>query len=175
MAAAAVIHEAGLAEIDARTDELIALLIDAVESGASIGFLAPLSDAEAREYWRTVSEAQNRIVLVAQAGRRIVGAVQVDLCERANGTHRAEILKLMVHRRARRQGLGRALMEAAARAAAAQGRTLLVLDTRSGDPAEVLYRELGYQTAGVIPRYARSSTGEMHDTVMLYKELNAPA
>ena len=76
--AASIIHEAGLAEIEARTGELVALLIDAVEAGASIGFLPPLPEGEARGYWRSVSEAQNRMLLVAEAGRKIVGALGLD-------------------------------------------------------------------------------------------------
>lgn len=167
------IHESGLAEIDSRASELATLLIDAVESGASIGFLAPLAADEAIRYWTSVSESLTRITFVAESGRKIVGSVQLDLCDRANGDHRAEVMKLMVHRSARRQGIGRALMVAVEQAALGQGRTLLVLDTRSGDPSESLYRSMGYQAVGAIPRYARSSNGELHDTVLYYKELSA--
>ena len=165
------IHEAGLAEIDARTEELAVLLIDAVDSGASIGFLAPLGADEAIRYWTSVSESLTRMTFLAESGRKIVGTVQLDLCDRANGSHRAEVMKLLVHRSARRQGIGRALMAAAEDAARNQGRTLLVLDTRRGDASEAFYRALGYREAGVIPGYARSSTGELHDTILFYKEL----
>jgi ribosomal protein S18 acetylase RimI-like enzyme len=167
-----IIREAGLAEIDARAGELSSLLIDVVDSGGAVGFMAPLREPEAREYWREVSEAQSRIVLVALLDREIVGSVQLDLCDRPNSRHRAEILKLIVHGKARRQGIGRALMTAAERTALAQERTLLVLDTRSGDHGEALYRSLGYREAGVIPRYARNSDGSgFHATVIFYKDL----
>lgn len=175
MAAKAVtIHEAGLAEIEARLMELASLLQDAVDGGASIGFLAPLAEDDALSYWTGVGEALNRVVLVAQIGRKIVGSVQLDLCDRPNGVHRAEVIKLLVHRSVRRQGIGRALMAAAERAALEQGRTLLVLDTRRGDPSEALYRSLGYRAVGAIPRFAMSSADrQLHDTMIFYKELSA--
>jgi ribosomal protein S18 acetylase RimI-like enzyme len=168
-----LIHEAGLAEIEARAIELATLLREAVNDGASLGFLAPLSEDDALSYWTGVSEALHRIVLVAEIGRRIVGTVQLDLCDRANGNHRAEVMKLVVHPSVRRQGIGRALMAAAEQAATEQNRSLLVLDTRAGDPSEALYRSMQYQAAGVIPRFARSSTDlQLHDTVIFYKEIN---
>jgi ribosomal protein S18 acetylase RimI-like enzyme len=166
------IHEAGQAEIEARSSELAELLIDTVSSGASVGFLTPPSIDDAIRYWIEVGECQTRITLVAESGHRIVGSVQLDLCARPNAIHRAEILNLLVHRGARRQGIGRALLAAAEESAREQGRTLLVLDTRRGDSSEALYRSLGYHEAGVIPRYARASTGELHDTVLFYKELS---
>jgi len=167
------IHESGLAEIDARSSELAALLIDAVDGGASIGFLAPLAVHEAIRYWTSVSESLTCITLVAESGRKIVGSVQLELCDRTDGDHRAELMKLMVHRGARRQGIGRALVKGAEQAALNQGRTLLVLDTRGGDPSESLYLSMGYTAVGCIPRYARSSDGKSHDTTVYYKELTA--
>jgi acetyltransferase len=90
---------------------------------------------------------------------------------RANGNHRAEVMKLMVHRRSRGRGLGRELMKQAEAVARGLGRTLLVLDTRRGDVAEQLYTKLGYERAGLIPGYARSASGELHDTVFMYREI----
>lgn len=153
---------------------LCELLTDAVESGASIGFLPPLAEGEAAEYWSGVAASLqdgSRVLLIAVDEGRVVGTVQVDYAMRRNAVHRAEIIKLMVHRSARRRGVGRALMLEAARVAKAAGRTLLVLDTRHGDPLEALYRDLGYQAAGIIPRYARSASGELHATILMYREL----
>jgi len=154
--------------------DLVHLLEDAVDGGASIGFLPPLAPGEAEKYWREVFDAlstPHRVLLIARDDDRIVGTVQLDYAARANGSHRAEVIKLMVHRSARRRGIGEALMEEAARVAFRDGRTLLVLDTRAGDPSERLYRKLGYTAAGAIPDYARSASGELHATVILYKHL----
>ncbi len=155
-------------------EALCELLTDAVDSGASIGFLPPLSPAEAAEYWASVEAAirdGSRVVLIALDEGGLIGSVQLDYAMRRNALHRAEIIKLMVHCSARRRGIGRALMLEAARVALGAGRTLLVLDTRLGDPSEALYRSLGYQTAGIIPRYARSASGELHATILMYQEL----
>ena len=153
---------------------LCELLTDAVDSGASIGFLPPLREGEAAEYWSGVAAAVgdgSRAMLIAVDDGRVIGSVQLDYAMRRNALHRAEIMKLMVHRSARRRGIGRALMLEAERVAAAAGRTLLVLDTRHGDPSETLYRSLGYQAAGIIPRYARSASGELHATILMYRDL----
>ncbi|MCC6392395.1 MAG: GNAT family N-acetyltransferase [Bryobacterales bacterium] len=153
---------------------LCALLSDAVDSGASIGFLPPLDPIEALAYWDSVRLAVHDgscILLAAFEGAELAGSVQLDLCMRANGSHRAEVTKLMVHRAARRKGLGTALMAAVEEAARAAGRSLLVLDTRKGDPSEAVYRGTGYQVAGEIPNYARSANGELRPTVLFYKQI----
>ena len=137
-----------------RMESLVWLLQDAVEDGASVGFLPPLSAVDARQYWETVSAAVvcgTRRLFVAEEGDRVLGAVQLDLSTMPNARHRGEVMKLIVDRRARRRGVGRALMRALERTAAALSRTLLVLDTRRGDAAEQLYVSLGYRQAGVIP------------------------
>ena len=154
---------------------LVVLLRDAVDSGASIGFLPPLSEAEAVEYWRSVGAAVaegSRVLFAARdpAGE-VVGSAQLDLALRANGQHRAEVAKVMVHRRARRPGVGRDLMLAAEVEARRLGRSTLVLDTRQGDPSEILYRSLGWEPAGQIPRYARSADGTLHTTAFYFKLL----
>jgi ribosomal protein S18 acetylase RimI-like enzyme len=159
---------------------LVELLVDAVDSGASIGFLPPLGEAEAVAYWDTVATALHegsRLLLVARTSEgphagTIVGSVQLDLALRANARYRAEVVRLMVHRRARRQGLGRALMVAVEGHARRLGRTTLVLDTRQGDPSEDLYRSLGWMLAGTIPRYARSAGGTLDATVIYYRLLD---
>ena len=170
-----MIRQLNRAELEGQIDELCTLLIDAVDSGASLGFLPPLLRENAAQYWRSVVAAihkGSRVMLAAYDGNRVIGTVQLDLATKANALHRAEVCKLMVHRDARGQGTGKALMAAVESAAAASGRTLLVLDTRQGDPSESLYRQLGYATAGVIPNYARSADGRLHATVFFYKDLS---
>jgi acetyltransferase len=156
--------------------ELVALLQDAVAGGASIGFLPPLSDEEATAYWDGIIgdlADGTRVLLVAMQDGQVVGSVQLEPAGRANGAHRAEVQRLIVHRNARRQGLGRALMDELEEHARTIGRTLLVLDTREGDPSETLYAHCGYTRVGVIPRYARSATGTLDGTVYYYKHLDS--
>jgi acetyltransferase len=158
--------------------QLAELLVDAVDSGASVGFLPPLPLDEARKYWRSVRDSLrrgDRRCLIAFGPDGIVGSVQLGLATMPNARHRAEVMKLFVHRKARGQGVGRGLMRAVEVLATDEGRTLLILDTRPGDAAEKLYRSLGYALAGIIPRYARSARGILEDTVYLYKELDRPA
>lgn len=159
-------------------EALASVLTDAVDGGASVGFLPPLDPVEAARYWGSVVTALregSRVLFAAQepAGR-LVGTVQLDLAMRPNARHRAEVAKLMVHRAARGRGVGRALMLAAEAHARRLGRTTLFLDTRQGDPSERLYRGLGWQLAGVIPRYARSADGRLHATAIYYKVLDSP-
>lgn len=156
----------------ASLDQLIALLQDAVASGASIGFMPPLAADEAAGYWRKVLDdvaGGGRLLFAARDGERMVGSAQLALEMRPNGLHRAEVQKVMVHTQFRQQGIGRQLMLAVEAAARLANRTLLVLDTRSGDPSERLYHGLGYMCAGVIPHYARSADGELHDTALYYR------
>lgn len=164
--------DAGQAE--ALRAPLCELLIDAVDGGASVGFLPPLSLGEAQAYWASVEQALrdgSRVLLVFEDEGGVAGTVQLDLAMRANGRHRAEVIRLLVHRRARRRGIGTQLMAAVEEAARAEGRSLLVLDTRKGDPSETLYRGIGYTAAGEIPGYARSASGALDATVFFYKRL----
>ncbi len=154
---------------------LVVLLQNVVDDGGSVGFLPPLSAEEAREYWESVAVAvkggSRRLWVARDAGAPggpIIGTVQLDLEKRANGNHRAEVIKLMVHTSGRRRGVGRALMLAAQEEARKQGRTTLVLDTRQGDPSEALYRSLGWTFAGAIPQYARSADRALHATAIYY-------
>jgi acetyltransferase len=153
---------------------LVALLQDAVDSGASLGFVPPLDAAEAGAYWDGVIAGLaggDRRLCVAREGGSVVGSVQLELASRPNARHRAEVTKLMVHRIARGHGLGRALMRAVEDEARRLGRTTLFLDTRQGDPAERLYQGLGWVFAGAIPRYARSADGTLHTTAIYYRLL----
>ena len=164
------------AGVEVHRPALVALLRDAVDSGASIGFLPPVEEAEAAAYWETVQAAlgeESRVVLAAHDSELgLVGAGQLELALRANAGHRAEVTKVMVHRRARRRGIGRALMLALEDHARRLGRTTLILDTRQGDPSEVLYQSVGWTFAGAIPRYARSATGTLDATALYYKLLD---
>ena len=153
---------------------LIHLLQDAVASGASVGFLPPLSAEDAQQYWSTVFQDVVQgtcVLLVARDEGRIVGSVQLALALKPNARHRAEVQKLFVLSRQRRRGIGRALMQTVEQVARSGGRTLLVLDTRLGDSAEQLYRTLGYGEVGVIPAYARGASGTLESTVIFYKTL----
>ena len=154
-------------------DELAGLLVDAVESGASVSFMSPLSIADAREWWhKTLEQANPRaIVLVARDDRGIAGSVSLHPAWPPNQPHRADISKQLVHRRARRQGKGRALMAEIEERARAAGFTLLTLDTVRGDPGEQLYTNAGWQRVGVIPDYALYPDGRLCDTVVFYKKL----
>ncbi len=160
---------------EADLHSLARLLVDAVESGAAVSFLA-LTEAQALDWWRKQfgSTASGAIVLVARDAEGIVGAVQLHPSWAPNQPHRADISKLIVHRRGRRRGLGEELMAAMERAAAAAGYRLLVLDSKRGDAGERLYRRLGWTVVGTIPRFALDTDGRTpHDTVVFYKELPA--
>jgi acetyltransferase len=163
-------------EVGAYLTELAATLQEAVEDGASVGFLPPLAADEARDYWQGVVGALrdgSRVLLIARfPDGAVAGTVQLDLAMRANGRHRAEVSRLIVRRAAQRRGVARALMAALEDEARRLGRTTLVLDTRQGDPAEQLYQSLGWQAAGTIPQYARSADGTLAATVYYYKLLD---
>lgn len=159
---------------EAALPALVELLRDSVAAGASIGFLWPLSVADAQTYWQeVVSEALQgvRVLLLARQDGRIVGSVQLSPCPRQNGWNRAEVQKLLVHTHWRQQGIARALMAAVEQQALARNRHLLYLDTEPGKPAEQLYEKLGYTRAGVIPNYACTPDGVLHGTVLFYREL----
>lgn len=155
-------------DISQYIDELANLLIQVVEGGASVGFLPPLKNEDARNYWLDVLNKDTKL-WVAKIKNEIIGTVQLHLCSKPNGRHRAEIAKLMTSPQHRRTGVGRALMQIAEEAAALDQRSLLVLDTRQGDPSNLLYQSLGYEQAGVIPSYAQSANGQLHATVFYYK------
>jgi len=163
-------------EIARRVRELGALLHACVHDGASIGFVLPFTEDDAAAFWSAgvlpAVRAGARVLLVAQDGGRIAGSVQLGCATPPNQPHRAEVSKLLVHPRLRRRGIARALMAGLERLAAQRGRSLITLDTRTGDAAEPLYASLGYKTAGVIPGYCRAPAGDRLDsTTIMYKTL----
>lgn len=165
--------EAG--EARSRVAALSDVLIDCVEGGASVSFMLPMTRAKADAFWLGVADgvaAGDRILLVAEsADGALVGTVQVVFAWPENQPHRADVAKMLVHRSARRHGVGAALMRAAEEAARASGRTLLVLDTVTGSDAERLYARLGWQRVGVVPDYALWPDGRPCDTTIFYRDL----
>ncbi|MBW8779679.1 MAG: GNAT family N-acetyltransferase [Burkholderiales bacterium] len=151
------------------------VLVDCVDGGASVSFMLPMTRAKALAFWRRVADGVargERVLLVAEDADGIVGTVQVILDLPENQPHRADVAKMLVHRRARRRGLGEALMRAAEREAAREGKTLLVLDT-ADDTAARLYARVGWQRVGTIPRYALLPGGGECATTYFYRALAA--
>jgi len=161
-------------DAQAHVEPLTEVLLDCVHGGASVSFMAPLARDRARDFWRKVlaeAAAGDRCVLVADdAEQGIVGTVQIVLAQPENQPHRADVAKMLVHRAARRRGIGEMLMRAAEEEARAAGKTLLVLDTAS-DVAERLYRRLGWTMVGVVPGYALLPDGVPCATTFFYKTL----
>jgi GNAT superfamily N-acetyltransferase len=164
------LHTIGDREIHGLSD----VLIDCVEGGASVSFMLPMSRAKAGAFWRSTSASVvrgERVVLAAEdAAGAIVGTVQVILAQPENQSHRGDLVKMLVQRRARRRGIGTALLAAAERSALSAGKTLLVLDTASGD-AERLYVRQGWQRCGQIPNYALWPDGTPCATTIFFKFL----
>jgi acetyltransferase len=160
-----------------RTNELqdlCALVGDSVSGGASVGWVAVPSEREAAHYWCSVADQVQsgaNVVLVARSPSKVIGTVQLHLSARPNGAHRAEVARLLVHSSARRRGVGAALMRAIEEEALKRRVSLLVLDTRTGDPSQQLYEKIGYVLAGIIPNYARGTTGTLEPTSIMYKEI----
>lgn len=169
------IARANAEEVDAARDGIAELVRDSVEGGSSIGFVLPLRDGELDEYVdgvRAQVAAGGRVVLLARDGGRVAGMAQLELSPKANAQHRAEVQKVVVHRDYRGRGLAKRLMAEIETTARDLGRTLLVLDTEQGCPAESLYRGLGWNEVGVIPRYAGLAHGGMVATVVFFKDLS---
>lgn len=154
--------------------QLSDVLIDCVEGGASVSFMLPMSRAKADAFWRSIAASAaggERLVFAAEdAAGTIIGTAQIILAQPENQPHRGDLAKMLVHRRARKRGIGAALLEAAERGALDAGKTLLVLDTASGD-AERLYARHGWQRCGVIPDYALWPDGRACATTYFFKFL----
>lgn len=159
-----------LTSINSDLHKLSNLLINIVQDGASIGFLPPLNREDAISYWINVLSTDVTL-FIAKLDDEIAGTVQLHYCMKPNGTHRAEICKLMTNTDFRRMGIASTLMRHAEERAKKEGRSLLVLDTREGDPSNKLYLSLGYIESGRIPSYAISANGELDATVFYYKIL----
>ena len=172
----AVVHLLSAREAGDRVAALADLLVDCVDGGASVSFMAPLARERAEAFWQDVADAVasgERLLLVAEdAGTgEVIGTVQVVFAWQENQPHRADVSKMLVRRTARRRGVGARLMQAAEEAARAAGRTLLVLDTVTGGDAERLYARLGWSRVGVIPNYALMPDGRPCDTTVFYRDL----
>ena len=173
-----VLHD--IVELDAaglarHIDELAEVLQDCVQHGASVGFVLPFTLDEAKRFWRNIlaqwDPGARRLLILRDEEGAVAGTVQLLLKALDNGSHRAEVSKMLVHSRMRRRGCGRALMAAIEACAREEGKTLLVLDTRSGDAGEHLYGLLGFQLAGRLPGFARASDGGYDATSYMYKHL----
>ena len=164
-------------DIDRHLPQLGELLHAVIHDGASIGFVLPFEQAEAERFWgRKVKPdvaGNARLLFVARQGNRIAGSVQLFHGLPANQPHRVEVNKLMVHPDFRRKGIAKLLMSALERKARDMGRSLITLDTRTGDKAEPLYTALGYQTVGIIPNFCRDTAdaGRLDPTTIMYKEI----
>lgn len=154
----------------AEIDDLCDVLVACVNDGASLGFHAPLSRDIAQAWWERLPRP-GVTLLVAESEGRIGGTVQLHTAESANGSHRVEIAKLLVHPAWRRRGVARALMTAAEQIARRDSKRLIVLDTREGDPSNLLYASVGYAQGGRIPDWARDAAGELTATIFWYKQL----
>jgi len=149
--------------------------MDCVESGASVSFMAGVSQDKAEQFFVGVAnsiEKNERLLIAAFLGGTLVGTVQVVTAMPENQPHRAEVAKLLVARNARGRGIGRALMREAEEASGLVGKTLLVLDTATGSDAERLYEHLEWRKVGVIPKYSRLPHGELCATTIFWKELS---
>ncbi|MFE7793020.1 GNAT family N-acetyltransferase [Streptomyces sp. NPDC057460] len=161
-------------ELITYADELAALLVETVDGGASVGFLAPLDRGAAAAWWRgraAAVDAGDQRVWIARDGERVAGTIGLNLTSLPNARHRAEVTKVMVRPSMRGRGLGRSLLAVAEGAAAGAGLTLLVLDTETGSPAERLYRSAGWTECGSIPDYAGDPAGTLKPTTIYYKTI----
>jgi len=161
----------------AQIEQLAEVVMSCVEGGASIGFMAPLTRERAVAFWKRVAQgvgAGERVLLVAEDAQGICGTVQLILDLPENQPHRADLVKMLVHRRARRQGLGEALMRAAEAAAREAGRTILVLDAVTHGDAARLYERLGWVRVGDVPNFALMPDGAPCSTTYYYRDLTRP-
>lgn len=169
------IEELDGAGLTAHAGQLADVLRACVLAGASVGFELPCPHEEAHTFWLglegAVARGERRLFVLRGADGRIDGTLQLVLAGMPNSRHRAELSKMLVHPRARRQGLAQALIRHAELQAQALGRTLLVLDTCTGEPAEAMYLKLGYQRCGEIPQFATMPDGRLGATTFMYKLL----
>jgi len=169
------VRRLGGREAAAAVEGLADVLVDCVEGGASVSFMLPLARDKALAFWRGVADGVargERALLVAEdAQAAIIGTVQLVMAMPDNQPHRADVAKMLVHRRARRAGVGRRLLAALDVVAKEEGKTVLVLDTVTGGDAERLYERAGWQRAGVVPKFALMPDGAFCATTFFYKHL----
>ena len=168
------VRRVGPNEAAACVEGLADVLMDCVEGGASVSFMAPLSRERAQDFWRGVAEGVargERVLLIAEDAEGIVGTVQLITGLPENQPHRADVAKMLVHRRARRRGIAQRLLAAVDEAARAERRTVLVLDTVTGGDAERLYQRAGWQRVGTVPNYALMPDGRFCGTTFFHKQL----
>lgn len=161
-------------EFSSHVPDLAEVLFACVEGGAGVGFVLPFSKSDAEAFWRSRLDgmaAGERHTFVALSGGRAVGTVSLELAQQANGGHRADVSKMLVHPECRNRGIARQLLQALDALALSLGRTLLVLDTNTGDVAESLYPKCGYERVGVIPDYALTPEGKLAATTVFFKKL----
>ena len=163
------IERVGRDAVEADVRGLARLLLDAIDDNAGVSFMPGLTEAAAEAWWRSILSSDRAIVLIARDDEGVAGTVQLHASWAPNQPHRADVAKLIVHRRARRQGIGRALMEAIETDARAAGFTLLLLDTRKDDHPERLYVSMGWVRVGEVPDFALNPDGSMCSTVFYYK------
>jgi GNAT superfamily N-acetyltransferase len=170
-----IVRRVGASEVASFVEPLADVLIDCVDGGASVSFMAPLSREKAVAFWRHVADGVakgKRVLLIAQDGAgRVLGTVQLLLSLPENQPHRADVAKMLVHSAARRRGIAQRLLDAVDDEARKEGRTVLVLDAVTGGDAERLYERAGWQRVGVIPKYALTPNGDFCATTFFYKHL----
>ena len=169
-----IIRELTVAEYEERVPRLAEILVDAVESGAGVTFLWPLSQSEAEGFWRKIGESVangGTMQFVGEENGMIAGTVLLQKVWAPNQQHRCEVAKLLVHRNFRRRNLGTLLMQALEKKARDVGFTLITFDSVAGGPVEKFYSDLGFTCAGHIPDYAITSQDGMHATALFYKQL----
>lgn len=170
-----IVRRVGANEATACVEPLADVLLDCVEGGASVGFMQPLPREKAVAFWRRVADSVargERVLLVAEDDEgQILGTVQLVIAMPDNQPHRADVAKMLVHRKARRRGVAQRLLAAIDDEARREGKTVLVLDTVTGGDAERLYERAGWQRVGVIPKYALMPTGEFCATTFFFKHL----
>lgn len=169
------VRRVGANEATACIEELVDILIDCVEGGASVSFMLPISREKALRFWRHVTDSVacgERVLLVAEDGNgQIVGTVQMITAQPENQPHRADIAKMLVHRKARKKGVAQRLMAEVERAARDENKHVLVLDTVTGGDAERLYERAGWQRVGTVPNYALMPDGEFCGTTFYCKQI----
>jgi GNAT superfamily N-acetyltransferase len=170
-----IVRRVSANEATACVEALADVLIDCVEGGASVSFMLPLPREKAVAFWRSVADGVargERVLLVAEDSEgQLLGTVQLVIAMPDNQPHRADVSKMLVHRKARRRGIAQRLMAAIDDEARKEGKTVLVLDTVTGSDAERLYERAGWQRVGIVPKYAMMPTGEFCGTTFFFKHL----